>query len=321
MPNHPTTIHLGLPKTATTCLQRHLFAKHSQVHYFGKFQGGKVLAALRPAVLAHPNKFKEPEAEGIYSTNLPNQLRHCAENNLFPVLSREGMAGGSLGRKRLQARLFKHSFGACKIILFIREPVSFFTSYYAEMLKSLQTRRDDSRTGWMKKIPAAPHYFDINEWMSFCWNARRSPKQYISYADTAQIYAKVFGEENIKLFLFEEFIQNPKLITTELCQFIGIDPEEGIQLVCEKRENERITTDYICRLKQIESTPELKTSFQAVRSKKRKQMLNPADFSGEKFQPELSEYWLKKINGVGDRQNQRLMKQRGLPLSEYGYRT
>ena len=43
-----TFIHAGLPRTGTTTLQTHLFARHTQVHYLGVFKGK--LARERPPI-------------------------------------------------------------------------------------------------------------------------------------------------------------------------------------------------------------------------------------------------------------------------------
>lgn len=49
-------------------------------------------------------------------------------------------------------------------------------------------------------------------------------------------------------------------------------------------------------------------------------MLNPAKFPGEKFEPQLAQEWLKKINALGIEQNKHLVKEWGLTLDDYGYR-
>ncbi len=317
----PITIHLGLPKTATTCFQENLFASHSQVHYFGKFKGGRVYEAVRPALLAKYCPIQPAEAGNIHTESLPDQLQYAATQNLTPILSREGLAGGSLLRKHLQARLFRKHFGSCKTILFTREPVSFITSYYAEMLKAFQNQKQGRRTGWMRRIPPAPHYFDVNEWMSAAWRLWRSPRQYICYADTARVYANAFGKENVKLFIFEEFVKNPERVTEELCNYLEIDSQEGVRLITEKRANERITTDYIHRLQEIEQSPDLARAFKKARPGVRRQMLDPKIKSGDKFTPKLSEKWVGKIHAVGKKQNRLLMEEWNLPLSDYGYRT
>jgi hypothetical protein len=154
-----TFIHLGLPKTATTCFQNHLFAQHSGIHYFGKFSSEKFPAAVLPALVAKHLTPHPLEPGDIREKSIREQLDYAAENQLIPVLSGEGLAGGESARKQQQARLFKKCFGECKIILFVREPVSFCKSWYAEMLKSFHIRDEEERRGWMKCMKEPPPLF------------------------------------------------------------------------------------------------------------------------------------------------------------------
>lgn len=319
MKNTPTTfIHLGLPKTATTCLQDHLFTNHSRIHYFGKFIGGGFPATVRPVLLAKHCKIRTLDPGDIREASIGEQLEHAAENNLIPVLSNEGLSGGWGWKKSAQAKLLKKTFGNCRIILFVREPSSFIKSYYTQILKGFNKRGLSAR--WAKSLGEPPRYFDINEWLSRAWYSLNSPGQFLSYANTAKIYAKVFGRENVKIFIFEAFVQNPENFITSLCDHMGIDSKEGFDLINGKRSNERITTEYIRRLQEIEQSESLTQQFRNALPKERREMLDPKNQSGDKFKPELPEKWLKKVNALADKQNRRLVKEWGLPLSDYGYR-
>lgn len=314
-----TTVHLGLAKTATTCLQVHLFANHSQVHYLGKFTPGGLPAPVRPVLLTKVCRILPLQPGDIRETSLKTQLNYAANNNLTPVLSEEGLSAGWCWKKAAQALWLKKKFGNCQITLFVREPVSFIQSYYTQILKDFH-RRAVLRESWAKSLGEAPHYFDINEWLAAAWHSLNPPSQFLRYADTARIYATVFGKENVRIFIFEEFIRNPENFITDLCGHIGIDPKEGVDLINGQRANEGLTTGYIHRLQEIERSQSLTGQFRKASPKERRQMLDPANLTGDKFKPGLSDKWLKKINDLGDRQNRMLVKDRGLPLADYGYR-
>lgn len=325
-------IHLGLPKTATTTLQRYLFEQHSQIYYLGKYAGHGFTSAMRPFM---PGNFVEAlaskfEPDNIHLQGLETQLAYATENNLRPLLSKEGLAGGSRQKKIAQALLFKQAFGDCKVILFVREPESFVKSRYLEMLKAFQ-KRLKGRAGWMKELGEPPHYFDISEWLSLAWQSSDSLEQSLSesdnsplhclcYADTADIYAEVFGRENVKIFIFEEFVRNPRALITQLCDYMGIDAEEGFRLVDGKRANDRVTTEYVDRLKAIEASPAETLRFRSSDTRQRVKMLQETEDKGQKIMPHLTEEWRKKIHMVGDAQNRRLVSEWGLPLADYGYR-
>jgi hypothetical protein len=328
----PVFIHLGLPKTATTTLQRHLFEQHSQIYYLGKYAGYGFTSAVQPFM---PDDFVDAlaskfEPGNIHLQSLETQLAYAVKNNLRPLLSRESLAAGTVQKKTTQALLFKQAFNHCKVILFVREPESFIKSRYLEMLKAFQKQLNE-RTSWMQKLGEPPHYFDIDEWLSLALRSSEpikqdllymdnSPVHYLCYADTADIYAEVFGRENIKIFIFEEFVRSPKTLITKLCDYMGIDAEEGFNLVDGKRENDRITTGYIDRLKAIEASSVETLKFRASEPRQRTKMLKLAEDQGQKIIPELTDVWRDKIHAVGDAQNRRLVSEWGLPLADYGYR-
>lgn len=318
----PTYIHLGMPKTGTTSLQRHLFPEHSQIHYLGKIPGYGFPSAVAP-VLLNPffkSSYEMKYAAGdIHLQNLEQQLKYAAEHKLRPLLSREGLAAGTLAQKRQQAERFKAHFGHCKAILFVREPESFMKSLYTQMLKAFQKNKT-SRADWMELLGEAPHYFDINEWMQAAWHSRNTPEQDLCYAETAGIYADVFGRDNVGIFIFEEFVRSPQALITKLCDYIGIDAEEGFRLIDGKRENDRKTNGYIELLQAIERSPSLSQEFRSSGPKQRMRMLTPVDDTGLKIMPVIAEEWLKKIHALGDAQNRRLVNEWGLPLADYGYR-
>ncbi len=315
----PTTIHIGLPKTATTCFQSHLFTHHPQIHYFGKYADDSVPEFVRPAFAAKFCATKIFPSGDIREADIPTQLTYAAENNLTPVLSKEGLSGGEPNRKQQQAELFKRVFGECRIILFLREPVSFCKSWYAEMLKAFQTRPRTNHPDWAGNFPPAPHYFTPDEWINACWERKCSPQHFFSYADTAEIYANVFGRENIRFFVFEEFQKKPEGFIEKLCTYLHVDAQAGIELLDGKRANDRITTDYVEQIKKIGASRLRKFFFQRSGQESQLKQLSPKQLSGEKFNPEFSAEWLNKINEVAREQNRRITRDWKLPLADYGY--
>ncbi|HEY9210957.1 MAG TPA: sulfotransferase domain-containing protein [Methylotenera sp.] len=74
-------------------------------------------------------------------------------------------------------------------------------------------------------------------------------KSYINAADyfqTYNIYANLFGKDNVKLFLFEDLQENPQQFLDELFKFIGVNNESRIDL---RRENQNLNnaTLYLLR--------------------------------------------------------------------------
>ena len=201
----------------------------------------------------------------------------------------------------------------------MREPISYIKSYYTQNLKSFNRGWGRQRPKWMAKMGAPPRYFDINKWLDALWHSSGSPAHTLAYADTADIYASVFGKENVKILIFEEFVRHPNAFIRALCNHLQIDAEEGVRLVRNKRSNERITTGYIEQIHSFENSPIKTALFRHSGNLIKSKLLNPAIRRGEKFRPELSTEWTDTINAFGREQNRRLVNDWGIPLSMNGY--
>ena len=307
-------IHLGLPKTASTSIRFNLFAKHSQVHYLGKHIGGQISPEIRPAIL---------DGESLRNTLLkswrpPKRIDFNTEGKT-PVLSLENLSGGPLWKKMAQARHFRRVLGPCQIVLFLREPVSFLKSFYAQMLRNFQEQLPENRPRWMNALDEAPLVFEMDDWLDQTWNDIASPKNYISTADTALAYARMFGKQNVHLFLFEQFVRDPESVITSLSNLLQIDPKESLQLLQKKRSNPRLTTDYIDRIREVQKSQELLKAFQNASSSERRSLLDDREKAGEKINPDLSKKWINSIHRVAQKQRRLLLKHWDLPLSKFGY--
>jgi hypothetical protein len=284
--------------------------------------GGQFSPEIRPAILEHwslrEKLFGGRSARAGEASE--QQLNVALKQGLTPVLSMESLSGGPLWKKKLQAQHFKAFFGPCQIILVIREPVSFLKSFYVQMLRNFQEQPPEHRPKWMNSIGEAPHVFGFDEWLQKTWDGMASPKNYISYADTARAYASVFGKQNVHLFLFEEFVRDPDSFITRLSQLLQIDPEESSTLLKKRRSNERLTTDYIDRIRAVERSSGGTAEFRNATPEERRKILNCREMTGEKINPQISDRWQKKIQRLSIRQNRHLLKTWNLPLTDYGYK-
>ena len=50
----------------------------------------------------------------------------------------------------------------------------------------------------------------------------------IDYAATIQIYAELFGKSSLGVFVYEDLVENPKAFIRQVCEFVGIDPEQAM---------------------------------------------------------------------------------------------
>jgi len=319
-------IHIGMPKTATTTLQRHLFAFHSEIYYLGRYEGPLFRKKHHKFDACRDATVQALMQEIAYGNVYDPDFARCKEllsqvlfpakgKNLLPVWSWESYATDILARRRVRARNLKKVFGKAKIIMTLRNPVALLESAYFQQLK-----RDN--IGAYAKFGKLPYYRSIDRWLDENFTGEIMP--HLQYGETLRIYAEQFGVGNINVFLFEKLVENSSSFFENLCSTMGIDAEEGLRLVADCVDNQRWTIVQLERLKTIAHSKIKSFSFACNDKKKRKEMLGLDKegipfLRGEKARAPISAAWREKIYAVTEEGNRRLEQVFNLPLEKYGY--
>ena len=323
-------LHLGMPKTATTCIQQHLFARHSQIEYLGKLltsphSGNEYLHAAVRAMNAHLTGNGDAPPEGRCRRQLGRLVRPALAAGRVPVWSREGNTFGSRRQKERQAGLLRRMWGPSRVLIFIRHPLTFVESIYFQKLKSFQMLKP-AHAALTDRVGELPRYFDIETWLEVMWSLPpKGAMTHLLCADTANAYAAEFGRQNVHLFLFEQFAEDPPEVIRSMCRFIGIDAEEGVALLDGQRANDRWTVEQIERLKAIEGSPSESLRFRQGTWRDRRRMLGlegPVPTAGTpRARAEIPPMWQERILQFAREDHRRLVDEWGLPLERYGYLT
>lgn len=310
-------IHVGLPKTATSLLQAHLFPHHPQIEYLGKFCEGRSGfrdSAVRAIIMdiARGNVFK-PDLDRCRSL-FAESIAPAAEAGKVPLWSSEDLTAGSLRRRRARAENFRAVFGDCRVIITLRHPVRFLESIYLYKLK-------DANLGPGRRLGTPPRYFRIDEWIGEeSSRPEKGALTHLEYAQTIEMLAGVFGREAIGVFLFEQLVEDARRFLRSLCAFIGIDAAEGVRLTAGKRQNDRWTSAQLDRFKAVERSTWRSTAFRFAPRPVRERMLgrHRAD-DGPGARAHLPPEWRERIGELTRPGNRRLVEQWNLPLDRYDY--
>ena len=146
-----------------------------------------------------PHYFSE---DGIYRRGWERYLtlfRHCAEKRV------RGDASTSYSRIRYHPRVIQRIYRRvphAKIIYMVRHPLKRMESAYIEHLCT----------------PGGPVFRSVNE------AVRRHPMIVDSsrYGEVLDAYWNYFGEPQIKVVWFEEYVAQPLAVFHEICRFLGI---------------------------------------------------------------------------------------------------
>jgi len=323
-------LHIGLPKTATTWLQTFLFPDHDQIFYLGSYSGPRfprrsgldhcrneeIRQVIRPLV------YEGIEDAGLASSRraFAAHVRPAIERGLVPLYSLESLSIDAPVRRRLRAENLRAVFGKARIVVVLRRPVDLIESSYFQIL-----RRENFRGlyGRLWPIHSPLRYFGVDEWITE--ERDREIPPHLEYAEVLDLYADLFGRENLHVFLYEELSADPERYLRRLCDVIGIDADQGVRLALGRRVNERWTVPQIERLRRITASVSLSRLFARSNAILRLRILGMN--RGHPFTRapratvEIAPHWRRWIEDRTREGNRRLARDWHLPVVEHSYPT
>ena len=115
------------------------------------------------------------------------------------------------------AREIKELQPEAKIIILLRDPVKRAYSHYWH-----HVRDDKEPLGFKEALEAEPGRMEQGAWHGF---------YYVGcglYAEQVERYLDTFGRESVKVYLFEDLMENPRGVCRDVFGFLGVDPEVAV---------------------------------------------------------------------------------------------
>lgn len=291
-------LHVGFAKTATSTLQRSLFDRHPEVHNLGvPYRDGRMTQIRQSILTAEEDQFDAGECRKL----LDEMKLLAIGSDKVLVLSDELFTyfKYNSGRNRFRvADRLRRVYGPCKILFTIRHQLRLIESYYIQ-------------TSGTK----APNYLPFSKWLE----ARRGDYlPLLKFSETLAYYTKIFGSENITVFLFESLLEDEENYIRKLCSFVGIDGEKGIELVRNNRVNERKSQRMVkyasFRFRFLPNHP-----IGKILPKQIKSPIESFIEGGPRATVEIPADWEKYLMDFYRQDNQKLVNTYALPLEQYGY--
>jgi hypothetical protein len=247
----PVAIHIGLPRTGTTTLQRHLFARHSRIHYLGMFRSG-ITNRLTPRRFGcRDSRVAELMRTLLLDGSDGPQVERCTElwreigaraPGKSMVWSWEGLTTDVIEVRERRARNLAAVMAPARVLLTLRHPVSLIESTYFQILR----RNNRWPTGldvW---------YQPIDAWLADNLAGELDPL--LDYERTIDLYCRCFGREAAHVLLFEELAHDADRFVAATCRVLAVPAAEGVALARGRHENRSSAA-------LIERTRSLKGSF------------------------------------------------------------
>lgn len=292
--------HIGANKAGSTTLQKALFARHREIANLGK---PSFTREARQA-FKHLRKACDRLQSGAVPLD-PDLLRRLwtratsSAGMRVPVVSHEELIRyhfyGAPDPERLP-RAVHDMAGPVRVVIVTRHQLRLIESLYVHK-SNISTYQPMAE--WLSAQP---------EWFAYGYR----------FHEIAEAWAKVMGEQNVGVFAFEQLAADPASFAKNLCEFMGIDPHMGIELLGNARENVRKSnrTQTYVRLRAA-LLPGL--SLGKFVPPNLREVWRGFLAGGNPSRAQLPPEWLHRIEEHYRRDNRQLAERFNLPLRQYGY--
>jgi hypothetical protein len=192
--------------------------------------------------------------------------------------------------KRLRAVV-----GPAKIVIIVRHQIRLVESLYLFHAKGAR-------------------YEAAEPWL----DARSSDLQLYRYHAMVNSFVEQFGRENVGVFMFEELKADAGAFARRLCDFIGVDAEQGAVLIGGERRNRRVSQRYLAYSK-LRKALGMYVDFGRFVPGSIKQAVINFLAAGAEAKAQLPGSWVAKMEQYFRDDNRRLAQDWNLPLGKYGY--
>ncbi|HEY9865300.1 MAG TPA: sulfotransferase domain-containing protein [Candidatus Obscuribacterales bacterium] len=307
MNNSPKVVlHIGYTKAASSTLKIHLFNKHPEINYLNVSDHAPLVDFWENIGKLNENEYKFSNNQEIYFDWIQPRLEKTKVN----LLSHETVLDSRFSDNYLKAYRLKNLIPDAKIMIVVRHQVDILRSLYDMRPNNpLASEFKDKKITFEKWVDMSlhPYYFS------------RSFMSGIKYCENIDLYAQLFGQENLGIFLFEDLTINPDLFSEKLSEFLEVDSVTTKQLIFNSRqEHTAIDNKYY----QIRSNfmPKFALS-KLIPQSTYKTLKKIAMISLENFykKTEISEKYQEKIGDIYKDSNQNLIEKYGIDLEKYNY--
>ncbi len=298
-------IHIGANKSASTTLQRCLFAVHPELHYVGEDGAGYArYKELMTSFLWTDNLFWD---RGAAERFFDQQKEMAAGKKL--VFSSEDIMTSHIASQCLERLRFL--VGEADILLVIRNQIDAVVSYYA------------SHGAYLRPAPSIhfKRFVPLDSWLEY----NHSINEYgalagFDYWRFVDYCERIFGEGRVKILMFEDLISDRGDFYTGLAELLNISAGDISSCLENSHERKRHTWR---RYHYSRILSALSFNMPVANANPGKIMFGDRFEGflngGRRISFELSDIWEKRLTRRYEQGNMKLASKYGLPLADYGY--
>ena len=297
-------LHIGGNKTASSSLQRRLFAKHPGIRYLGEdCEGYANLKPLLDSLVADDDshfdfeKTKRVFCDRFYSHGVDATCVYSNEDVMTSYLP-------SVCAARL-----KKLVPDAKVVMVVRNQLTTWPSWYA------------NHGAYLKNVPRRywKRHVGLDEWLEYCFEfPNKTPVEAMNYERFFKIFQKEFGY--VHVLLYEELMSDPASYYKRWADLLRIPQEDVLGFVANHVERRRYSSRRV-RYDRWASRLSVVPGVQALESAFRRLLpaMNRWLDDGPPANIELPEIWKQRISNYYRSSNNKLAELAGLDLDRYGY--
>jgi len=315
--NEGLILHVGLPKTGTTTIQRALFARHPQLYYLGKIVKNDkknkdcldyaTYRVLENVLWRLNRPFKAEHAKHLFQ----DTLRPKIPEGRFLAASWEGLGHRATVKFLEMLRRVKTVFGGCRIIFVLRNPLTQIPSIYIQNLRGHFVQNEYSWLGHKT-------YVDIETWYRKRDKHISKASPLFNYCSCLRAAIDFLGKENVGIFLFEDLQTDSDSYYRAVCEFMQIDPEVGVSLAEKKHLHGRISQTQVDYLRKVNSSL-ISRSYVWFLSKDTRRKTFRSKAGGPPAKALLTDDLAREISEATREGHRWLVDNFNLPLEKYDY--
>jgi Sulfotransferase domain len=303
--------HLGYPKTGTTTLQTHIFPRHPDIDYQGKFipahdyRDERVFAGIRALQTVSSftwdsGKILRELVNEALARSTRSVLLYSSENFLHPDT-------GDIG---LVAARLRSLFPDAKFIMTFREQADLLLSFYRSHGAFLNYVFTAKAEGTPLVLPIS-----IEEWMTFQFSIpHKNVLGTLYYDKVAQSFIDQCGRDKIHFSLFEVFRDHPRDYLADMFSFLKIDLGTIDRLWRDQVENKGVD-----KRRFDELSKDLHCAARKRLGARGKILQFFSKLPNGMWPAQMPEPWLSETRSLFRGGNRWLANVLRLPLREYGY--
>ncbi len=324
-------IHIGYPKTGTSTLQSSVFPDHPEINYLGApFLSPSLRENIFIDILLKDSLGYNPQ------TTKDKFLPYLKKTESDPNFKVTGISyeefsfsfDGTHTDRGLVAKRLKNILGDAKIIILVRNQLDFIRSFYSETIKG-------------------GCFFSFEDFLqAHYWRFYTYFFHQLFYHKMIQCYQDLFGNDRVKVELFENFKDKPKEVINDILSFVGVSSLTGIEVGHENSGLSTISLEILRIMNRLFKNSWGRSYFQPVpagaltpgmdehlsfipkgldkRESLRRYMRSRFNFLDNRFnlkpmKIKFSPEWKQKIEVLYKDDNRKLAEVTGLNLEKYNY--